>query len=60
MACIEYDNPHMQIGLYLIHLVILLDVQVSTPVSKVCGVPADMHIGVWSILPSVSAVLAPG
>jgi hypothetical protein len=57
---LEYGNGNRKKGLYLVHLVILLNVQVSTPVSKVFGVPADMHVGVWSILPSVPAVLAPG
>jgi hypothetical protein len=44
---------------FVVQLVILLDVQVSTSVKKICGVPAVVHIGVWSILPSVPAVLAP-
>jgi hypothetical protein len=57
---LDSGNGNRKVGSYLVRLITLLDVQVSAPVSEVHGVPADVYIGVWSILPSVPAVLAPG
>jgi hypothetical protein len=57
---IDCRNGNRKIGSYLVHLAMLLDVQVSPPVTEVHGVPADVYVGVWSILSSVPAVLAPG